>query len=380
MAHNLYPYFAELQKIPSTRKLKRSRVYSKVRPELEKLLNSVDVGLFAKNEDGKTQGPYRAVAWNLERGIRYDGIEKVLKEHPLLKGGDLYFIPETDWGMARSQNRHIARDLAQSLRLNYFFAPSYLNLCKGSGLEAEAEGENTVGLHGISILSRYPIKNPRTVALKNAKDKFKGKEKRLGHKRIPVCDVELPAGTVTVACVHLDAHSSQRQRACQMKTILKALRDNPYPVLVGGDWNTSTYNSRRATYAIVGFWRRVFMGTGHVISNHYQHPDHWFERKLFRGLEKEGFNYKDFNQNGGGTIHYHVDDIRAYKNLKDWIPQWCFRFIEWSLRGHNGECPFKLDWFAGKGLRPANPGIVGNLTHNGYKLSDHDPIVVGFTL
>jgi hypothetical protein len=62
------------------------------------------------------------------------------------------------------------------------------------------------------------------------------------------------------------------------------------PVLIGGDWNTSTYNSRRAVYSIFGFWRRVMMGSGYFIRNHYPHPDRWFERHLFRELESRGWN------------------------------------------------------------------------------------------
>jgi hypothetical protein len=42
--------------------------------------------------------------------------------------------------------------------------------------------------------------------------------------------------------------------------------------VVGGDWNTSTYNSSRAVHAILGFWLRVLMGVDNVIRNHYLHP------------------------------------------------------------------------------------------------------------
>src|SRR5690606_21333826 len=123
----------------------------------------------------------------------------------------------TDIGMARSKNTNIAREMDLALKFNYFFAPSYLNLCKGNSVEGHFEGENAEALHGNAILSRYPISNLRIVPLKNCKDKMRGGEKRLGSQKALVADVAFPFRTVTVVTAHLDAHSSQRQRADQME-------------------------------------------------------------------------------------------------------------------------------------------------------------------
>jgi len=155
------------------------------------------------------------------------------------------------------------------------------------------------------------------------------------------------------------------------------------PTLIGGDWNTSTYNSRRALYSILGYFRRVAMGVGNVVKNHYLHPERWFERKLFRELERRGYNYRDLNALGVGTLHYDVSDAAVNTNMGDWIPQWCFPFINWALKKHEGRCSLKLDWFAGKKIKlaaGAQPQVIGELRDADGVLSDHDAIVLDFQL
>jgi hypothetical protein len=159
-----------------------------------------------------------------------------------------------------------------------------------------------------------------------------------------------------------------------MQTVLEAVRDDN-PCILGGDWNTSTYNSSTAFHSIMGYWLRVFMGVDNVIRNHYMHPYRWFERPLFRLLEAQGFDYRSANLAGERTALYDMIGAKAHRILAEWIPAWCFPFIRWALRNHGGICPLKLDWFATRGLRNFNPVIVHDLrTATGVPLSDHDPI------
>ncbi|HYY59646.1 MAG TPA: endonuclease/exonuclease/phosphatase family protein, partial [Pyrinomonadaceae bacterium] len=294
---------------------------------------------------------------------------------------DVLLLTELDYGMARSDNLFVAREIAVSLGLNYVFAPCYLALTKGSGVEAYIEGENTLALHGNAILSRFPLRRAHSVALPNGKDKMRGKEKRLGCQRAVIADLEHPLGTLRVVSLHLDAHSTQKHRHLQMKLVLDHLEslEPRLPVLIGGDWNTSTYNSRRAVYSILGFWRRVMMGPGYFIRNHYPYPDRWFERHLFRELTKRGWSYKELNEPGGCTLHYDVKDMAVNKNMADWVPQWCFWFLSRALESHQGRASLKLDWFTGKDVRVApghQPKVVCGLEDSEGRLSDHDAIVV----
>jgi len=385
LEHSLRPHFKALARFDSTKALAASSLYARLRPEVERVLGAVVREDFrARGEEARPS--LRATAWNVERGARLEGVAAALGRHEVLRESDVLLLTELDYGMARSGNRRAARELARALGMAYAFAPCYVALTKGNGLESGAEGENEEALHGNAVLARWPIARAWSVALPNGKDKMRGAEKRLGSQRAVVADVAHPSGTLRAVSLHLDAHSSQRHRARQMKIVLDFVESlTPrLPVLIGGDWNTSTYDSRHSLYSILGFWRRVLMGVGHVIENHYLRPERWFERRLFRELERRGYAYRELNEPGAGTLHYDVKDLAANTNMADWVPRWCFRFIEWALQDHGGRCSLKLDWFAGRRLAPddANPPRVVSDARGpaGEALSDHDPVVVDFVL
>ncbi len=302
-----------------------------------------------------------------------------------MRRSDVLLLTELDYGMARTGNRNVAREIARALGMSYAFAPCYLALTKGSGVENRVEGENEQALHGNALLSRHALTNAHAVALPNGKDKMRGREKRLGSQRAVVADVEHPAGRFRAVSLHLDAHSTQLHRARQMRLVLDhldALKPR-LPVVIGGDWNTSTYNSSRAVYSIAGYFRRVAMGVRNVIVNHYPHPDRWFERRLFREIERRGYLYRELNEAGAGTLHYDIEDLAAYENMREWVPRWCFWFIEWALRQNGGRCSLKLDWFAGRAIAPTAahpPKVVTDLSKTYGPLSDHDPIFLEFDL
>ncbi|HKX13107.1 MAG TPA: hypothetical protein VJP40_08145, partial [bacterium] len=113
---------------------------------------------------------FTAVTWNLERGKNFPAILKCLREHSELRGADFYLLTEVDWGMARSGNRNIAADLAETLGYFAYFVPSYYNFTLGHGLERDVRGENHLGLHGKALLSRFRLSGLRSVGLPNAFD------------------------------------------------------------------------------------------------------------------------------------------------------------------------------------------------------------------
>jgi endonuclease/exonuclease/phosphatase family metal-dependent hydrolase len=382
--HNLNKYFPELLKFESTDELASSKVYREIREEAERILNAIVVDDMSKAPQADPES-IRALAWNIERGNVFEGIIDALQNHGDLHDRDLLLLTELDHGMVRSGNRFVAREIAKELGLNYAFAPVYIALQKGSGVESEMIGENTHSIHGLAVLSKWPLKNVHAVALPNGKDKMWGKEKRLGHLRTLIADIEHPNGVFRAVTVHLDAHCSRAHRHRQMKIILDHLEKlKPLPTLIGGDWNTTTFNAQNARRAILGYWRRVMMGVKNVVRNHYPHPDRYFERDLFREVESRGFEYKAFNEIGAGTIHYDVQSIEKNTNLRDWVPEWCFPFIFWAANRVGGRVSGRLDWFAGKGIELApntQPRTAGNLVDlKGTPLSDHDAIVLDFKL
>jgi endonuclease/exonuclease/phosphatase family metal-dependent hydrolase len=367
----------EFARFDNMQALESSPIYRKVRPDIERGLDRVWCGAFAPPAAiGQDCNCICAVAWNIERGMRLDQVIEALRHHPDLRAADIVLLSELDWGMARTGNRFVARDIAAALRMNYAFAPCYLALTKGAGLERQANGENRESLHGNALLSRFPIRRVHSLALPNGKDKMKGAEKRIGAQRAVIADIEHRRGAFRAVSLHLDAHSSQRHRCLQMKRVLDHLdRLQPrLPVLIGGDWNTTTHDASRPIYSILGYCRRVLMGVRHVVADHYPYPERWFERRLFQQLDSRGYAYRNFNTPGECTLHYDVRDIAANLNMREWVPQWCFWFINWALAKTGGTCSMKLDWFAGKDLLPLAPAsAIADLN-----ASDHDPIVLKF--
>lgn len=386
LKHDLNRHFPELLRFDSLAETEKSAVYQKIKPTVERILNAVVEEEFAGDDPQsaiRSPQSIAALAWNIERGSVFAGIVDALRNHPQLKDKDVLLLTELDYGMARSGNRFVARELARALKLNYAFAPVYIALQKGSGVEEFAEGENTASIHGLALFSKYAIRNAHAVALPNGKDKMLGKEKRLGYLRALVGEIEHPAGRFRAVTVHLDAHCSRRHRWRQIKIVLDHLDSLPaMPTLVGGDFNTTTFNSQSATRAILGYWRRVLMGPKRVVKNHFPHPDRHFERDLFAEFERRGYEYEPFNELGVGTLHYDVESIEKNTNLRDWVPEWCFPFIFWAARRVGGRVSGRLDWFAGKGIEAAGaPQTIGRLAdESGRPLSDHDAIALDFRL
>jgi hypothetical protein len=111
LEHDLQPYFSELAQFDSTKALEASPLYARLRPEIERVLGSVAREDFAPGGIARTnQNSFiRAAAWNIERGLRLDSIIRVLREHPTLSRSDVLLLTELDYGMARTENRFVAR-------------------------------------------------------------------------------------------------------------------------------------------------------------------------------------------------------------------------------------------------------------------------------
>jgi endonuclease/exonuclease/phosphatase family metal-dependent hydrolase len=375
LAREIPPRLESLGRCRSTAEMEGHPAYREIAELVARSLATPLIADF-RRQDAPPRESYRILAWNIERGTQFDAQLEAFRSHPYLKTCDVLLLTEADAGMARSGNRRVAEVLAMELGMALVFAPCYLAVGKGSGVERHVDGENILGLHGNAILSRYPISDVRVIPLDNGVDKIAHREKRLGRQAAVAACIGFPNVTLRAVSVHLDAQSPQVHRCRQMRTILDSLPSG-VPVILGGDWNTSTYDSSHAFYAILGFWLRVLMGVDHVIRNHYLHPQRRFERDLFQLLLDRGFEFEQSNHMGEHTICYDVCDPRATGSLREWVPEWCFAFIRWALRKHEGRCPMKLDWFATRGLRVGSPVVIHDLREGrAVPMSDHDAIGV----
>lgn len=252
----------------------------------------------------------RVACWNIERGIEYEAIEaaftseeqfaallneeefppggderrRILEQAAMLRAADVIVLNEVDWGMKRTDYRNVVADLAARLGMNYAFGVQFVELSPvhlSAQPERQTAAENEVlnlikveperykGLHGIAILSRFPLENVRLVPFKNQPyDWYKSekngasileKGKRQLSQRIflektlrevrrggrttllaEIADERFPAGRVTIVATHLENRTKPANRAKQLEELLGSIKKIRHPVVLAGDMNTST--------------------------------------------------------------------------------------------------------------------------------------------
>ncbi|MBK0379696.1 endonuclease/exonuclease/phosphatase family protein [Mucilaginibacter segetis] len=130
---------------------------------------------------------------------------------------DLVGIQEVDNGTARSGNINEAAILAQKTGMHYRFFKA-INYDGGE--------------YGLTILSRYPIRSEKQIALPRVMD---------GEARI-LCYVTLNIpgkGNLIFANTHLDAQHADGNRIVQVGRIMREFNKTHTPVIITGDFNSA---------------------------------------------------------------------------------------------------------------------------------------------
>ena len=206
-----------------------------------------------------------------------------MEQAAALRAADIIVINEADWGMKRTKYRNTAADLATRLKMNYAFGVQFvelspIHLSQKAELANADEKELTEflkvdanryrGLHGVAILSRFPLENVRLVPFKNQPyDWYKeekngasilenGKRKlaqtifleetasevRRGGRTTLIADIvdaRLPSGRISIAATHLENRTKSANRVKQLNELLETIKEIRNPVVVAGDMNTS---------------------------------------------------------------------------------------------------------------------------------------------
>ncbi len=307
-------------------------------------------------------GPVLRVGlWNIERGLNFDLLraaladrqeflrlastaagpalrQKQIVEHQLamLQGADVLILNEADWGMKRTEYRDVTRELATALHMNYAYGVEFVEVDPVFDLGTEqvhltdtnqdqrlqqdlqVDPERYHGLHGTSILSRYPIDHARIFRLPVCYDWYgkeyqaiskleQGKrwsarklfrerverELRQGGRMALIADISvpgLPSGQATVVAAHLENKCAPGCRRTQMQALLANMKDDKNPVVLAGDLNTtgsdntptSIRNEIMSRVTDYKFW------IGQAVS--YFHPLGIFKYALFPVRYFHGYN------------------------------------------------------------------------------------------
>jgi endonuclease/exonuclease/phosphatase family metal-dependent hydrolase len=298
----------------------------------------------------------RLVSWNIEKGKRWDRLVTCLGVEEI-RTADILCLNEVDEGMARSQNRRVADELAIRLGMRSLFGPAYHELTKGIGEERLAPGENELGIQGNAILTRLPVLHERNVRLPVCHDPSGSEERREGGRCALVVELDCGGGrSLTVANTHLEVLTTTECRSCQMTFLLSKLGDGP--AVLAGDLNTNTFDRGTRWHTFISVLRLLHPDSGTAVMQ----P--WRYEPLFEDLKRAGFVWETFNDDQP-TCYADLESLEDRK----YVP----RILQNYILRRTHRLPLKLDWIAGRFVRPMTTGRT--LTNLPAEPSDHRPIM-----
>ncbi len=346
-------------------------------PELERRLRAV-LSTVRRLAPGRDPRPprdpvrVRAVHWNIEHGNWYPRVEHALRTHPQLAHADLVTLNEVDLGMARAANRDVAADLAAALGLHGAWAPLFIETTRGrDDDEREAAGRgNQESLFGLAILSRWPIAETRIVELPSPERYQFDAEGMYGRHIALVATIDRPREPFVAVTAHLEVHRTREHRAVQARHLTHSLQHETRPLILGGDFNSHTFDRGRwwdplAGAMVLASW------PGGMLRRRLLWPDRSPAREpLFDALRAANLDWQRYTDRQP-TLHLRFDRLpEARGPLAAPVAHHLLGWVERRTQ-------LKLDWFAGRGWREGRGMTVGDLDGPGLP-SDHAPLTAEF--
>lgn len=181
-------------------------------------------------------GSIRVVDWNINRGLRLDGILKFLSA----ARADLILLQECDLNARRTHRVNIAQEIARSLQMNYAFGREFHELSQGS--------KDSPAYHGQATLSRWPISKVRILRFTKQSGFWRPRwflpdieplQERTGGRMALVAEVNVGGRSLATYNLHLESRGDDSLRCDQLKEcMIDAIRYAPsMPIIVAGDFN-----------------------------------------------------------------------------------------------------------------------------------------------
>ena len=310
------------------------------------------------------------VQWNIEHGNWYDQVEHAFLHRAELAAPDVVTLDEVDLGCARAGNRDVTADLARALNLHAAWAPLFLETTVGRDDDPRmaAGRENTYGLFGIAVLSRWPIGEVRVIDLPSPQKVQFDLERMVGRHCALVAEILRPGAPFVAVAAHLEVHRTRAHRAAQVRVIADALAHERRPVVLAGDFNTHTFDR--------GLWHSALHGAtalvlwpGPALRRRLVHPDRGFSREpLFDVLREAGFRWEAWTDDRP-TLLLREDRLEEAQSLPGPLREAARRVLDWAI--HRGT--LRLDWIVGRGWSSGTGNTVTGLDGPG-RASDHAPI------
>ena len=193
-----------------------------------------------------------------------------------------------------------------------------------------------------------------------------------------LAEIALPDGPLVVAACHLDTNASPAQRARQLGGVLDSVdRSGVTRALVGGDFNTSTYDLS-STLALARDLLHKLLVTGfRATVDQYMTPEKRYERPVFDLLRARDFVVDGFNDRGTGSYFYDLTDPYVLARSRKLVGRVLTGLLVRLLRPWNGRVPARLDWFAGRNVTPVAAAVERPYAaDDGRPISDHSAVIV----
>jgi endonuclease/exonuclease/phosphatase family metal-dependent hydrolase len=360
---------AQVQEIrDSLRALKGRRIlrtddrFTRLAAEIRDLADGIESAPCRSSQLGERFG---VVAWNVQSGPDLTGLLNAFDREPRLHDAALYLLTEVDIAVHDNRVVHMPQILAEHLGTGYLYCNMDVLTCR------------EFVLHGCALLSRWPVSRFEGVSLAEHRDKYHAGEARIGGKRALVARVELPDGPLAVAAVHLDPFASPRHRAAQIAQVIAALeRMECERALIGGDFNCHTYNLASAPGLAFDIAHKLVRFGFDETVRQYMRPHESFERAVFQRLRQAGFRWREFNDCSRGTFAFDLNDPDVDRLARLYLPEFAYKWLRKRLAPWGCRVPMRIDWIAGRNLRPSRPEVLAACCCGTRRISDHEALVV----
>src|SRR6516162_1969515 len=200
-------------------------------------LEQLERGSFAPADDApEALGSIRIVSWNINRGLQLNSILDFLTN----ASADLILLQEVDINARRTHRRNVAREIAQTLQMNYVFGCDFEELTQGN--------HNSPAYHGQATLSRLPIAQSRILRFRRQSGFWRPRwyvptipkfQRRLGARMALVSHIACFGKHLVAYNVHLESRGDDALRSSQLTEILDDTHQYgaDTPLVIAGDFN-----------------------------------------------------------------------------------------------------------------------------------------------
>jgi endonuclease/exonuclease/phosphatase family metal-dependent hydrolase len=188
----------------------------------------------------------RVVSWNIDRGLKLSGVIEFLAGAK----ADIILLQEADLNARRTHHINVAKEIAQTLEMNYVFGREFQELTQGS--------KASPAYHGQATLSRWPLSNSRIIRFEKQSHFWRPHwflpeiapfQERLGGRMALVSAVNIAGKTIVVYNLHLESRGDDSLRCSQLDETLDDAKQYNWvtPILLAGDFNLDVSAGRAAS-------------------------------------------------------------------------------------------------------------------------------------